>query len=278
MNPHSDPQLIRIIQQMDPQWTGGKPTFHPPLTGLPKDWASRLDAESATRGGLSPEDLAVLFRVPIETIQGHLNALSAEGAIPRVIPDEINVEAIFAVGFRVDSSSGIQFRKWATATLSDFAIKGYLVDHDRLAQEGPWSPDYFEYLMEELDLIRKSSRTFHQRLTDLYETALDYHKDDPTSRTLWDKVAAFPLDGTAPKGSMVELPVLDWIIDLYLDFAEHRASRHLPMAMTDWAARFEAVLGVTEQELLERPDDVASRVAKALAVETQGVATQNSEM
>ena len=227
---------------------------------------------------MSPEDLAVLFRVPMETIQEHLSALYTEGAIPRVIHNGISVEAIFAVGFRVDSPSGIQFRKWATATLSDFAIKGYLVDHDRLAQEGPWSPDYFEYLLEELDLIRKSSRAFHQRLTDLYETSRDYHKDDPTTRTLWGQVATFALNGTVPKPSLVELPVLDRIMDLYLDFAVDRASRHLPMAMTDWVARFEAVLGVTEQELLERPDDVASRVAKALAVETQGVATPNSEM
>jgi hypothetical protein len=61
MNPLPDPQLIRIIHQMDPQWTGGKPTFRSPLTGLPKEWASQLDAESAAKAGLSPEDLAVLF-------------------------------------------------------------------------------------------------------------------------------------------------------------------------------------------------------------------------
>ena len=262
MSKLTDPQLIR---QMDPHWTGAIPTFAPPIAGLPKNWVSRLVAENGVEVAWSPGNLAILFGVPVETVQELLEALYAEGEIERGSPDRVGLEAILAVGFRVVSPSGLNFRKWATAALSGFAIKGYLLDKERLSHEGPWDPGYFEFLLEEFDLIRTSALAFPQRIGDLYATAVDYDKDDPCTRALWRKVMSFALDGRTPKPSLAGLPVLDRIMDLYLDFAEDRSRRHLPMTMADWADRFELVLRMKEEDILEGPDEVTGEVARALA-------------
>ena len=87
---------------------------------------------------------------------------------------------------------------------------------------------------------------------------------DPCTRTLWRKVMSFALDSRTPKPSLAGLPVLDRIMDLYLDFAEDRSRRHLPMTMADWADRFELVLRMKEEDILEGPDEVTGEVARAL--------------
>ena len=85
-----------------------------------------------------------------------------------------NLDAIIAVGFRVNSARAIQFRQWATGVLRDFAIRGYVLDKERLKNGAFFSKEYFENLLAEIREIRASERKFYQKITDIYATAMDY--------------------------------------------------------------------------------------------------------
>jgi hypothetical protein len=89
-----------------------------------------------------------------------------------------NLDAIISVGYRVNSVKAVQFRQWATGVLKEFAVKGYVLDKDRLKNGGFLGKDYFDNLLEEIREIRASERRFYQKITDIYATALDYKVDD----------------------------------------------------------------------------------------------------
>ena len=88
-----------------------------------------------------------------------------------------NLDAIIAVGFRVNSARAIQFRQWATGVLRDYAIRGYVLDKERLKNGAFFSKEYFENLLAEIREIRASERKFYQKITDIYVTAMDYSVD-----------------------------------------------------------------------------------------------------
>jgi hypothetical protein len=85
-----------------------------------------------------------------------------------------NLDAIIAVGYRVNSKRATQFRQWATKVLTEFAIKGFVIDKERLKNEGYLGQNYFDELLEIIREIRASERKFYQKITDIYATALDY--------------------------------------------------------------------------------------------------------
>jgi len=99
-----------------------------------------------------------------------------------------NLDAIIAVGFRVNSERAIQFRQWAGGVLRDFAVKGYVLDKERLKNGAFLTQDYFEHLLEEIREIRASERKFHQRITDIYATAMDYSRDAELTQTFFATV------------------------------------------------------------------------------------------
>lgn len=99
-----------------------------------------------------------------------------------------NLDAIIAVGFRVNSARAIQFRQWATGVLRDFAIRGYVLDKERLKNGAFFSKEYFENLLAEIREIRASERNFYQKITDLYATAMDYHAEADLTRTFFATV------------------------------------------------------------------------------------------
>ena len=84
-----------------------------------------------------------------------------------------NLDAIIAVGFRVNSARAIQFRQWATGVLRDFAIRGYVLDKERLKKGAFFTNEYFDNLLAEIREIRASERKFYQKITDIYATAMD---------------------------------------------------------------------------------------------------------
>jgi len=88
-----------------------------------------------------------------------------------------NLDAIIAVGFRVNSTRAIQFRQWATGVLRDYAIRGYVLDKERLKNGAFFNKEYFENLLAEIREIRASERKFYQKITDIYATAMDYNPD-----------------------------------------------------------------------------------------------------
>lgn len=87
-----------------------------------------------------------------------------------------NLEMIISVGYRVNSDRAMQFRQWATNVLHDFAIRGYVLDNERLKNGAFFSKKYFDDLLAEIREIRASERGFYQKITDIYATAMDYSK------------------------------------------------------------------------------------------------------
>ena len=99
-----------------------------------------------------------------------------------------SLDAIIAVGYRVNSIRATQFRQWATAVLHQFAIRGYVLDKKRMENGTFLGEDYFEHLLAEIREIRLSERRFYQKLTDIYATAIDYNRDAPTTRLFFQMV------------------------------------------------------------------------------------------
>ena len=99
------------------------------------------------------------------------------------------LEAILAVGFRVRSQRGTQFRQWATARLSEYLVKGFTLDDERLKNApGKAQKDYFDELLERIRDIRSSERHFYQKVLDIYATSVDYTVDAEVSRQFFATV------------------------------------------------------------------------------------------
>jgi hypothetical protein len=156
---------------------------------------------------LTQKLMAVLFEVDVRTINEHLgnvyqsDELNREATVRkfRIVQKEgnrdvsrnvdfYNLDAIIAVGFRVNSVRATQFRQWATGVLRDFAIRGYLLDKERLKNGAFFSKEYFDTLLAEIREIRASERKFYQKITDIYATAMDYRADSEITRTFFATV------------------------------------------------------------------------------------------
>jgi len=99
-----------------------------------------------------------------------------------------NLDVIIAVGFRVNSERATQFRQWAINILRDFAIRGYVLDKERLKNGSFFNKEYFDNLLAEIREIRASERRFYQKITDIYATAVDYNVESEITRTFFATV------------------------------------------------------------------------------------------
>jgi hypothetical protein len=153
---------------------------------------------------LRSEAIAELFLKDRRTIQEHLRNIFADGELDensvcrkfRHTADDgknyqvkfYNLEAIISVGYRADSQRAIEFRKWATNVLSDFAKKGYVLDKNRLINDQIFSKQYFDELIAEIQEIRASERKFYQKITDIYATSVDYNINSRTTKDFFASV------------------------------------------------------------------------------------------
>ncbi|MBW6480790.1 MAG: virulence RhuM family protein [Bacteroidales bacterium] len=156
---------------------------------------------------LSQKLMSILFEVSVPTINEHLSNIfkscelreSATIRKFRIVQTEgmrqvnreidfYNLDAIIAVGFRVNSERATQFRQWAIAILRDFSIRGYVLDKERLKNGVYFTKEYFDDLLEEIREIRASERNFYQKITDIYSTAMDYNKDSEITRAFFATV------------------------------------------------------------------------------------------
>ena len=146
---------------------------------------------------LTQAQIAELFQITPQNVTLHLKAIFAEGELAEAATckDYLQVrqegsrevsrnlrhyrlEAILAVGFRVRSHRGTQFRQWATARLSEYLVKGFTMDDERLKNpQGLGQKDYFDELLERIRDIRSSERRFYQKVLDIYATSVDYAAD-----------------------------------------------------------------------------------------------------
>lgn len=271
---------------------------------------------------LTQKLMAELFSVDVRTISEHLRnifaskELVAEATIRnfRIVQKEgqrdvsravdfYNLDAIISVGYRVNSLRATQFRQWATQVLREFAIKGYVIDRERMENGSFLDADYFERLLEEIREIRLSERRFYQKIADIYATSLDYNKNAPTTQTFFAKVqnklhyaihghtaaelikdradSTKPNMGLSswakgPEGKILktdvgvaknyltkdELESLGRIVNAYLELAEDRARRRIPMTMEDWAKRLDAFLQFDDREVLLGAGNISAELAK----------------
>jgi len=99
-----------------------------------------------------------------------------------------NLEVIISLGYKINSNRATDFRKWATRVLKNYAIKGYVLDSERLKNGAYLSPQYFKDLILEIRDIRESERNFYQQITDIYATAMDYDSYSQTTKTFFATV------------------------------------------------------------------------------------------
>ena len=156
---------------------------------------------------LSQKMMAKLFDVSIPTINEHLknifetqeldkestirNFLIVQNEGSRDVSRDIdfyNLDAIISVGYRINSHRATQFRIWATSILKEFAIKGYVLDNERLKNGSFLNKRFFDDLLEEIREIRTSERNFYQKITDIYTTAIDYNKNDKLTKEFFANV------------------------------------------------------------------------------------------
>ena len=268
--------------------------------------------------------MAELFQKDVRTINEHLVNIYDEGELDREATirklrmvrtegkrevareiEHYNLEAILAVGFRVRSHRGTQFRKWANARLSEYLVKGFTMDDERLKNPpGPGHTDYFDELLERIRDIRASERRFYQKVLDIYATSVDYQPDDELSQQFFATVqnkmhfavhghTAAELvheraDGDKPfmgmqttrPGGVVrkadagiaknyltepELQALRRIVNAYLEFAELQAMQRRPMTMRNWLTKLDEFVKLTDREVLDHAGSISAEVAKAKA-------------
>jgi hypothetical protein len=157
---------------------------------------------------LTQKALAELFGVQVPAINKHLKNIFESGELKReatiskmeIVRNEgdrevgrevefYNLDAIIAVGYRVNSYQATQFRIWATQMLREFIIKGFVMDDERLKQgKRIFGKDYFDELLERIREIRASERRFYQKITDIYALSIDYSADAPITKEFFATV------------------------------------------------------------------------------------------
>jgi hypothetical protein len=254
---------------------------------------------------LSQKMLAELFQKDVRTISEHIGNIIDEAELDpkstirkfRIVQTEgareivrqvefYNLEMILAVGYRVKSHRGVQFRRWATERLKEYIVKGFAIDDERLKAIG--GGNYFDELLARIRDIRSSEKVFWRKVLDIYATSIDYDPNTDISgkffavvqnKMHWAahghtaaEVIASRADaskphmgltswsGTAPKRTDVdiaknylgdgELDALNRIVSLYLDFAELQALNRRAMTMADWIAKLDDFLKLSERSIL----------------------------
>lgn len=154
---------------------------------------------------LTQKMMAALYDVSVSAINQHLKTIFEDGELDKeaVIKkylitasdgkqyntNHYSLQAIIAVGFKVNNDRAVQFRKWANGIVKDYTIQGWAMDSDRLKNGGSvLTKEYFDHLLEQIREIRMSERRFYQKITDIYATALDYDKSAKTTRLFFAEV------------------------------------------------------------------------------------------
>ena len=166
----------------------------------------RLDVLfSGETAWLTQKKMAELFEVDRSVITKHLRNIFSEGELEEKAVSAIfahtavdgkhyktkfyNLDAIISVGYRVNSARATQFRIWATNTLREYIIKGFVLDDERLKNGRHFGKDYFDELLERIREIRASERRFYQKITDIYaECSIDYDPNSEITRNFYATV------------------------------------------------------------------------------------------
>jgi len=272
---------------------------------------------------LTQKMMATLYDISVAAVNQHLRRIFEDheleqGAVIKKYlitaadgkhynTNHYSLQAIIAVGFKVNHERAVQFRKWANGIVKDYTIQGWVMDEERLKNGGTvLTQEYFDRQLEKIREIRLSERRFYQKITDIYSTALDYDKDAKTTRDFFARVQNkmhFAVHGRtaaevitdradaekehmglttwreAPWGKIAlsdavvaknylsedEMRSLQLIVSAYLDLAENRARRGIPMTMQDWTGHLDRILRADGNELLTNAGSISAEIARSHA-------------
>lgn len=272
---------------------------------------------------LSQAQMAELFQTSPQNITLHLKAIYDDGELSeeatckeylqvqsegnRSVSRQIRhyrLEAVLAVGFRVRSHRGTQFRRWATERLREYLVKGFTLDDERLKNPGtPAVQDYFEELLARIRDIRSSEKVFWRKVLDIYATSVDYDPSVEASQRFFQTVqnkmhwaahghtaaevivaradASQPnmgilsWSGEKPRQSDAlvaknyltapELEALNRIVTAYLEFAELQAMSRKLMHMADWITKLDDFLKLSDRAVLDHAGKVSHETAELTA-------------
>ena len=263
---------------------------------------------------LNQLQIAELFQTTKQNISKHIKAIFEDGELSEVstvnyqltvqkegnreIERNIafyNLDMILAIGYRVRSPRGVQFRKYASTVLKEYLIKGFAMDDNRLKNFG--GGNYFKELLERIRDIRSSEKVFYRQVLELFSTSIDYDKNSKEAKSFFATVqnkmhyaihnqTASELiydrvDGnkefmglTTFKGELPtlteaktaknylnekELRGLNQLVSGYLDFAERQAEREKTMTMADWIKHVDNILQATGENILENAGKVSRK-------------------
>lgn len=216
-----------------------------------------------------------------------------------------NLQMILAIGYRVKTHRGIQFRNWVTNVLEEYMKKGFVMNDERLKNPKEFGADYFDELLERIRDIRTSEKRFYKKITDIYALSVDYDPHTEDSKRFFATVqnklhfaihgltAAELIDNRADaekpnmgltnfKGTRVrkcditvaknylteeELKSLNRIVTMYLDYAEDQAHMNVPMYMKDWSDRLDDFLKFNRRDILEGQGKISKILAEKKAKE-----------
>ena len=255
---------------------------------------------------LTQEQIVLLFQRDQSVISRHINNIFSEGELDKesnmqkmhiAFSDKpvafYNLDVIISVGYRVKSHRGVQFRKWATALIKEYLIKGFAMNDDRLKDAG--GGNYFDELLARIRDIRSSEKVFWRKVLDIFATSIDY--DATTSlavdffKTIQNKMhwaahghtaaeiiyqrvdAGKPHLGlTNYKGSQPtkqeteiaknylttdELDILNRMVTAFLEIAEIQAISRQVMYMRDWVERLDGFLKLTNKNILDNAGSIS---------------------
>ena len=266
---------------------------------------------------LTQAEVAALFETTLQNVSLHLknifqdNELEADSVLKESLITAAdgkayltrlyNLDAILAVGYRVRSPRGAQFRRWATTTLREYLIKGFAIDDVRMKEPG--GLDYFDELLARIRDIRASEKRFYQKVRDLFAaTSADYDPNAEAAKTFFATIQnklVFALTGrtaaeliveradpskpnmalTNWKGTRVrkadvtiaknyltadEINELNRLTTMVLDFAEDRASRRQQVTMGEWVAQTDRFLTFNERNVLRNAGRISHDRMEAL--------------
>jgi hypothetical protein len=289
-----------------------------------EDGQSRLDVRfDENSAWLTQAQMAELFQTTPQNITLHLRSIYEEGELQEIATCKdylqvrsegkrqvrrnlrhYNLEAILAVGYRVRSIRGTQFRQWATSQLHELLLKGFVLDKERLKNPpGPDVPDYFDDLLEQIRDIRSSEKRMYLRVRDIFALAADYQVDEKMTRrffqTIQNKLLFAATGKTAPeiiadranhvlpnmgltswkrgvvrKGDVIvaknylneeEIQELNRIVSMFLDFAEDQARRRKQIFMANWEERLNSFLEFNDRDILPNAGNISRRQANQFA-------------
>lgn len=263
---------------------------------------------------LTQDQMAKLFGKDRTVITRHINNIFKDGELEEKSnvqkmhiansdkPVEyFSLDIILAVGYRTNSAIAIKFRRWATQTLKEYIIKGFVLNTERLKNPGGW--DYFDELLEKIREIRASEKRFYQKVRDLFALSVDYKDDIKASNDFFAEVQNKLLhavtnntaaeiivnraDATKPNmnltnwsGSRVrkqdviiaknylqqnEIKELDRLVSMFLDYAENQAQRRRQLSMSDWKEKVDGFLNFNDYEILKGKGAISRKQANEIA-------------